>query len=321
MLEEGTQVVKVDAPAVVSSRDSISVICTEVKNANSFWINVYRAPDELKDTVRAEEMRLVSQTPVSVQGTIPFSVENVTVKLPPMPCGHYYICPMIENDSIFDKDIRHYQLTYVTDIASFAVGKWGQKGCIAAVDIKTGHPVAGVTITGEDTFILGKTGNDGLLKMPYKEKNTKGIDIDYRKNYLANLGPDHFGPPNNYMASIPREDDDDVEYQGHIFTDLGVYRPGETVQWVAIIYQIANNERTPASGKRIWVGFNDDDYNDIDSLIAITDEYGRIAGSFVVPTDRENGSFDITLESRFDEDEDEIGYHSVDVSEYKLPNV
>ena len=319
MLEEGIQIVKVDAPAVVSSRDSISVVCTEVKNANSFWINVYRAPEELKDTTLAEEMRLVSQTPVSVQGTIPFSVENVTAKLPPLPYGHYYICPMIENDSIFNQDIRHYQLTYVTDIASFAVGKWGQKGCITAVDIKTGHPVAGVTITGEDTFILGKTGNDGLLKMPYKGKNAKGNDIDYRKNYLASLGPDHFGPPNNYMASIPREDDDDVEYQGHIFTDLGVYRPGETVQWVAIIYQIANNGRTPASGKRIWVGFNDDDYNDIDSLIAITDEYGRIAGSFVVPTDRKNDSFDITLESRFDEDEDEIGYHSVDVSEYKLP--
>ena len=157
MLEEGIQIVKVDAPAVVSSRDSISVVCTEVKNANSFWINVYRAPEELKDTILAEEMRLVSQTPVSVQGTIPFSVENVTAKLPPLPYGHYYICPMIENDSIFNQDIRHYQLTYVTDIASFAVGKWGQKGCITAVDIKTGHPVAGVTITGEDTFILGKT--------------------------------------------------------------------------------------------------------------------------------------------------------------------
>ena len=107
MLEEGIQIVKVDAPAVVSSRDSISVVCTEVKNANSFWINVYRAPEELKDTILAEEMRLVSQTPVSVQGTIPFSVENVIAKLPPLPYGHYYICPMIENDSIFNQDIRH----------------------------------------------------------------------------------------------------------------------------------------------------------------------------------------------------------------------
>lgn len=311
ILEMEQKNVRASYPEIVSSHDSITVTAT-VNNANSYWLNIYRAPDDADNSYRINpnKLQFVSQTPVTVQGTVPFNVNDIKTVLPPLPYGYYVILPMLEKDEKPHLDIYQSNLLRVTDIGNFTISRNDNKALIAAVDINTGKPLPGVTVTqtrNNKSSNLGFTGNDGTLQ--FKEKG------NYYK-LRTSKGDDRYGPE-NYSNPIDRPEYDDVE--ARFYSDLGVYRPGETIQWAIIALNTTDKGNTPLGGKAFWVGFSDSNGEEIDSVRVVSDEYGRIEGSFVVPKDRMNGWFRIELESRYDKDEDHIGSWSVNVSEYKTP--
>ena len=305
------QSVNAAAAAVSSSRDSITVR-SSVKNVNSFWLNVYRVPEQELQSSRSGrinpmKLELLSQTPVSVQGTVPFQVNDILTVLPPLPHGAYYICPSIGHNDRVTTDIYQSRLTRVTDIATFSVSKDAADGIIAAVDLTTGKPMSGVTILSDKGATVGVTGSDGLLRLQTPQKYLQ---------YRAIRGQDHYGPVSSYYPGGKQEYQ---SYHVNIYTDLGVYRPGETIQWSALISHSDQDSRVPVAGKQVVVKFQDANYEEIEQLKAVTDEFGRLEGAFTVPRDRMNGNFVITIESRFDKDETTIGSHQVAISEYKIP--
>ena len=303
--------VRVNYPEVVSSHDIITVT-SSVQNANTYWLNVYRAPDDADNTYRINpnKLQLVSQTPVSVQGIVPFNVNEVKTELPPLPYGYYVIIPMLEKDEKPHLDVYHYNLLHVTDIGNFMVSRYNEQDLIAAVDLATGKPLAGVTVLQKQRYKnnnnLGNTGSDGTLRL----KNPDSSEMKTLK------GDDRYGPYTYYGKMGEREFE---QVEAKFYKDLGVYRPGETIQWAIIVYHATNEGNTPVGGKEFMVRFEDSNFELIDTVKVVSDEYGRIEGSFVVPKDRMNGDFRITLESRYDKDEDQIGSWYVNVSEYKTP--
>ena len=293
-------------PEVISSRDSFTVT-TRVRNTNSFWLNVYRAPDDAKEKYRidANQLQFVSQTPVNVQGTVPFSVNAVKTELPPLPYGYYVVIPLLVDDVTPRNDVFNSDLMHVTDIAGFIVSYDDKKDFIASVDITSGKPLSGVSIIDEKKQSIGTTSGNGMLKLNKANGNEQLILIK---------GNDHFGP-GVYYSKIKNREYDKVEAQ--FFCDLGVYRPGETIQWAFIAYHATDKENTPLGGKSFQVTFSDTNDEDIDSVKVTSDEFGRFEGSFVVPTDRMNGRFNITLYAT--ENENFIGTWEINVSEYKTP--
>ncbi len=318
-------------PTVRSTSDSIEVKCY-VMNANEFMLNVYRVNENVNDNnpFDPNKMQLINQVPVKVQGTIPFETIDVKTTLAPLPYGQYVIIPKMEQETE-RLDIYQDQLLRVTDIALFTVVKPGKKVQITTVDMSTGKPVPDVTIKSSNqnsVVTCGNTGSDGLLRTDVKKLKSSnpqhfaanGDPLYYAINgdsqFFAVRGDDQYGPTCEVWFHDGNERDD---YICNIYTDLGVYRPGETIHWAAIVQHIANEHSVPVSGKKIWIGFSDSNYEEIDSLVATTDKFGRIEGSFTVPKDRMNGDFSLTVESRFDDDEDELGEKEVTVSEYKTP--
>ena len=307
VLEEKS--INVSYPDVVSSRDQV-IVTAKVKNANNYWLNVYRVTNEEPDRyyIAANKLEFVSQTPVAVQGTMPFSTDNIKTVLPPLPYGDYVIIPVLDKDEKPHRDIYIDKLMRVTDIGNFIVSHQGKTHFIAAVDITTGKPLHDVTVVNRYNSKIGTTDSDGTLNLFFKF-HTNG-DLRTIK------GDDRFGPLNHYYQIDYHKSDFTT---AQFYSDLGVYRPGETIHWAIVVYRTTNNVSTPTGGKKFKVIFKDSNLKDIDTIEVVSDEYGRIEGSFVIPKDRMNGTFNIYLESDNDKDHGHIRRWPVNVSEYKTP--
>ena len=308
------KIVYLSYPEVRSSRDSITVHANG-KNAKSFIIEVYRVPDNLLTAYRLEKskLQLVSRNPVTVQGNVPFDFGDVTTTLPPLPYGVYVICSDFDSGKSADPDVSRYDLLHVTDIATFTVSRNDHKDRLVAVDITTGKPLSGVTIKNEKGNTVGTTGTDGTLAITSRP-NAKGT-IDFGRELTAIKGNDHYGLISYYS---PIENRSSSNNAAEVYTDLGVYRPGETIHWAAIVYNATDKGRSVLSGKAIEVSFMDSNREPIDKVTLTTDEFGRIEGSFVVPKDRMNGRFGIELKDKGNKSK-YLAWHNVSVSEYKTP--
>ena len=308
--------VNLSYPMVRSSRDDITVTAN-VNNANSFTIEVYRVSDVLFNSyrLRKSDLRLISRHPVTVQGTVPFNAENVVTTLPPLPYGKYVILPQIEGDlnKSAEPDISTNTILHVTDIALFTVSRNDDNNVVAAVDITTGKPLPQVTIKDEKNQTWGITGNDGTLApLKFMDK----IEFRYSHQITGFKGDDRYGLSTQYYT-IP-DSYSSSNNNAEIYTDLGVYRPGETIHWTAIVYNTTEKGRSVFGLKKVEAIFLDTNRKPIDTLTVITDEFGRIEGSFVVPKDRMNGQFLIQLKDDGGKNKT-LAWHYVSVSEYKTP--
>ena len=329
--------VQLSFPEVRSSSDSITVTAN-VKNANSFNIEVYRIPDELinsRQQVERSQLQLVSRHPMTVQGNVPFEVNNVTTTLPPLPYGYYYIFPKLDESIAKSFHLSVNSSLHVTDMASFAIycdsnndqirsvvnlngdnpvssKKNDQQDRIAVVDINTGKPLPGVQIKSETDKTLGTTGNDGTIVINLNANDR----MKFGRQLTAINGNDRYGLPVSLTILNNRSYSNDG---GNVYTDLSVYRPGETIHWTGIIYRTTDKGRLALGGKEVEVYFKDQSYEPIDTVTATTDMFGRIEGTFVVPKDRMNGIFHILIIQKAGSSVLGLAHCIVNVSEYKTP--
>jgi len=301
-------------PEVRSSRDSITVHANG-KNAKSFTIEVYRVPDNMLKEYRLNKskLQLVSSHPAAAQGVVPFDFNDVATTLPPLPYGVYVICPNLDTDKSVDPDVSRNDLLHVTDIATFTISRNDHKDRLVAVDIITGKPLSGVTIKNQEGNTVGTTGTDGTLAITGRP-NAKGT-IVFDRELTAVKGNDRYGLTTYYSTIENRSSNNNA---AEVYTDLGVYRPGETIHWAAIVYNATDKGRSVISGKTIEVNFMDSNHEPIDKVTLTTDEFGRIEGTFVVPKDRMNGRFGIELKEKGNKSR-YLAWHNVSVSEYKTP--
>ena len=186
-------------PEVRSSRDSITVKA-DVRNTNAFNVVVYRIPSQEynKTNFRLDKskLQLVSTHPVKVQGNVPFYANEVVTKLPPLPYGAYIICPELEEGSTSESGVSRYNILSVTDIAAFTVSRSDHQDCVVTVDINTGKPLSGVTITTYQGRELGVTNTDGTLAIP-TGKFDRGTQLTASKGNDRNNPPFYYSPINN----------------------------------------------------------------------------------------------------------------------------
>ena len=312
-----TKNVRLSYPMVRSSLDEITVTAN-VQNVNSFTIEVYRIPDEVlknyKYRIDKSLLQLISRHPVTVQGNVPFNTDNVETILPPLPYGTYIFLPEIADaiDKSGEPDINRNAFLCVTDIALFTVSRNDNKDLVAAVDINTGKPQSLVTIKDEKDQAWGVTGDGGILVAPEVKKKEDRLS----RQLFGTRGEDRYGLSTYYNYIFSRYDSGNNT--ATIYTDLGVYRPGETIHWTAIVYKSTSHGHSALSGLTLDAIFKDSNDEPIDTATLTTDEFGRIEGSFVVPKDRLNGIFYIRLKEK-NSRSNYLAWHDVSVSEYKTP--
>jgi hypothetical protein len=312
--------VKTSNAGQFTSRDSVKVNC-EVHNVNDFTIYLYKLPAHLRkydayDKLLFSKLTLVTTKNIHVDGTVPFN-GKVDVEFPPLDYGRYFFFADFPTTPQKSRDIELREnvpnVFSVSDIMLFSSMNADQPAKAFAVDAHTGAPLQGVGITRIDNFglpIPPTQKSDFTNSLGYIEINSEKWD-----RFSAVKGSDRYAPIiSAYEHSIRRED---TKTSAKIFTDLGVYRPGETIKYTVIIYDHGDDVNRTINNAKFKASFFDSNNQLIKKNYLSTDDYGRCSGSFDIPADRLNGNFSIKvtpIDSTWD-----IASASVTVSEYKTP--
>ncbi|MBR3413522.1 MAG: hypothetical protein IKG81_12620 [Bacteroidales bacterium] len=87
---------------------------------------------------------------------------------------------------------------------------------------------------------------------------------------------------------------DTGRFVNKIILDRPVYRPGDTLQFMLVEGRVVNNRDGRAVvGDRVMVDLRDVNSKTIDTLLGVTDAYGSLSGTFVIPANALPGYFNI----------------------------
>ena len=282
-----------------SSKSKIEVKLS-YNNVNNCKIQVYRYAD---DSYNAKK-KLVKTISLNFAGKVPFSGDT-TIYIEPLSYGIYSIEPHIGDKTESKRDDLSYEKLYISDIQPLVVSSFSTviPDMVYAVDAFTGKPVEGATLY-RDKVRVGTSDANGMVKL-----------LNYHsayENYQFRKGNDIYSPQFSHRFSIAPSGRESIE----IFTDLAIYRPGETVNFALLYTATDQSGSKPLAGKKIDVRITDPNHKEVTALNGlVTDADGRLNGSFVIPTDRMNGRFLIKAVS----ENNYNNYHSFEVSEYKAP--
>ena len=191
-------------------------------------------------------------------------------------------------------------------LANAAVQVWEQK-----YEYKTSK------YTKEKTKLY-KTDTNGFFrkeKQKQPDNNRYGnysylFDISHNNDrlFMSDLVYDHYYYRDN-AATEPA-----TTTSIFLFTDRGIYRPGQTVYFKGIVLN-----RTAAE-KKAWVNDNDEttiylrdaNYQDADTIKVKTNEFGSFSGKFQLPQSGLNGNFSIYTKK-------DVSEANFKVEEYKRP--
>lgn len=203
--------------------------------------------------------------------------------------------------TVFSRDLQNE--TYEFVVVNRTSGEPQQNAQIAVYEVLGSWRNSTLNLIG--TY---KTNALGMVsfKMPTNKLNARCI-------FHASAGKDNAAPmeslPYSFNYSHQQNANPAVE-QLAIFTDRGLYRPGQTVYFKGIFTNISNNNSSLASDRSIDFNLYGANGEQINSQTLKTNEFGSVSGEFTLPQSALTGSFLLTTK---------WGDLSFQVEEYKRP--
>lgn len=293
-----------------------------LSNINSGYLLVYKLnPGEYdayenliikKFNYKAKPVKVVE---LDGKGTIPFSVEK-NVDLGAFTPGLYAVIPA-KSKSLpkgWDKDklSGHYSTFRVSDLSILTSFNSNDKGSGRVYVVKGDNqqPVEGATVSFYDSdtdaaCATSTTNKEGWVVPPSNAYYR--IKAKYNGNEAVN----------NAGFSYYAERASSNRYAS-ILTDLAVYRPGDTVNYVVVGWLQDKLSNSLLRNEKITVDFRDANYRNIATDTLTLDLDGRATGTFVVPEGRLLGRYQ--LQAKYPDFKNQGGGSTpVFVEEYKLP--
>lgn len=110
-----------------------------------------------------------------------------------------------------------------------------------------------------------------------------------------------------------------TQYSAFLNTDRPIYRPGDTVQFAAILREFVDGIYQPLTeGTAVTVKLKDSRYNDVTTLNLTADSFGMVAGDYLLGVEPPLGNYRIHL-SIGDEDNAPTFYQAFKVESYVKP--
>ncbi len=200
-----------------------------------------------------------------------------------------------------------------------------KKARYVVVNVVDGQPVANVTV--QATYPNYYNDKPSIVKKLVTNKNGEVVFDSERTT------PDIYVFTNKDKAFEETQlegsyDYDKVNYDNmvtRVFTDRGIYRPGQTVHASVIAYQNTKQDykTKAADGQTFDMVLKDANYKEIGRKSVTTDRFGTAAADFNLPTSGLTGSFSIYADfgtkgsKRFQVDEYKRPTFDVNFDEYK----
>jgi len=257
--------------------------------------------------------------------TCSFYVEDtVSHPLPPIEDGRYLL-------KLKAKDIDAVTVDYDKSSLSVASREYEGRQWIYVADFMSGRPVEKVDVTvrksGEDevTSSVRDLAIDGYTPLPESLAASLKDDVSYSLtcSYRDSEGKLHKSReiPWDKDAGYAYSDGSQQVEKAVVMVSCGAYKPGDTVKFKAVAYRgdIYSALRTFDAGETIkatmrsqrFTGDNDRSQE----LSLVTNEFGSVAGEFVIPEDAEGGYYWISVTC----DKKALGSVLFRVDEYVLP--
>ena len=219
----------------------------------------------------------------------------------PLPKGHYFLAADDGDDENWRKLVLSVVDTaVVTKLAFDELLVW-------ALDYETGTPLSGVTVRTaplEDPpsspYQTDSTDSDGLARFtvsavlssywtPYgnhlvriEEEGRSGVASTW---WDAGASPGQLGASSYFPISV-----------GHLYSDRPIYRPGETVYYKAVVRDDDDASlAVPGPGTEVTVRIRDPRWENLLNTKSELDEFGALAGEFVLPGDAATGRYGVFL--------------------------
>jgi Large extracellular alpha-helical protein len=186
-------------------------------------------------------------------------------------------------------------LYYVTNLRVLATGRQKADMRYVVVDAETGQPVQGAKVKVQASRYDDKENRKTLTTNAAGEASyilTKGT---WHSIYVY-TDNDTACPSINSGDNFSFNDDNNRRESTQIYTDRAIYRPGQQVHMAAIIYARENYiEHSVVAGKTVTAQLRDANSKLVAEERLTTDEFGKCATTFTLPTGLRNGSFSIRL--------------------------
>lgn len=279
------------------------------KNVDRITIRAYSV-DGISD-IRMKNLKQMK--PMMEWSTNLNADDRQTVRFPGLPVGRYILVPEFIDRNSHNAVIPDQtpSVLTVSAIDIMMVNRINGDYFLMVVDTDSSKPVEGATVTvrkDEDGKIIKSLRTDANGYAMLNSLN------DYGYYYFqAIVGNDHSRSLSTWLNNTST--DDNRHLKASVFTDRGVYRPGETVNFAVAAYISGVRFLETAKKKSLTVELQNTADETIASKALQTDEFGRVSGSFTLPTDGLTGTFQLVVVSG----NKHVGWKGIEVSEYKAP--
>ena len=301
-------------PAVLEYKNVTTPYFKIVKVSEKERVDFQRV-DIKKDLIKVlDSKKAIAEQELTLPAETDYRQHSTLIALPALERGFYFLVGNVSKDNKNEDKmlVLNFQVSnlgYISDAKE-------NKMTVVTVDRKTGKTEDGVTVEcyrrewdykarEYKTIILAtvKSDKNGKAILDDKMNDSRSFFINLRKDDDALLSKSAF-----YLRK-PYQNDRE-QYSTTLFTDRAIYRPGQTVYFQGITTRRQGEDLSLVSNYNEKISFKDANWQEISAANFTTDEYGTFSGSFVIPTDRLNGTFHLNANN---------GSTTIRVEEYKRP--
>ncbi len=222
----------------------------------------------------------------------------------PLPTGLYYLAVDSETAAIADRsDTPGLQRQLIgRTTANVTLKSWATGALAWVTDLKSGQPLAGAEVRFSDGAAIdvrATTNGEGLAEVtfdpprqPWQTLLALARTADGGFGVASSAWTSGIGPWDFRVDSDSSAD----PYNGIVYTDRPIYRPGQTVYWKAIIRR--DNDAIyalPTPGQVVTVTISDAQGKTLWRRPMALDGMGTINGAFELDLDAGLGYYDISV--------------------------
>ncbi|MFA7687191.1 MAG: alpha-2-macroglobulin family protein [Moheibacter sp.] len=234
---------------------------------------------------------------------------STIAKLDPLKSGVYLVLASTHPDFRYSTEdfVLQYQILNVT-----AYSLVFRNDEILVTERESGLPAVNKKVN------VYEYKNNKESKVKTITTNELGVgEVNYTKDNYRNLTFKIEGEEVSYQNYYYRNNrDTQKETITHIkfFTDRGIYRPGQTVYFKAILYEEdADGKRKVLPNEEIGITLYDANDEEVSTLDLTTNTFGSVSGEFILPTSGLTGEFYL------EDDTSDSNEYYFSVEEYKRP--
>lgn len=224
----------------------------------------------------------------------------------------------LDRSGILDTDYIKFNVTNMYSMSLTAPASSGKKEKgIYVVDNMNGAPIKDAKVTYEYT---PKGQRNSVRKKISNITDTDGYSpfsptaSTYSTDFEICKGDDNVSGDLYIYGGYSGNN---TSNRANIYTDLGLYHPGDSVRFAVVVYSIVKEKSEIVPSHPVIARLFNPSGVQVDSLKMTTDSFGRAEGSFKIPEGGMNGSFALNIEDL--KKNGAIGWSSVEVADYVLP--